>query len=157
MKSMQGPFVSVAINKQNAANIQAPLVGVVSGEFTTSSPGVPLGAMNGGGRMSNVWLSIATSGKDDAQTLGVEVDVKINGSTCLATKPKILHVSGEASQQKTTKITGDTGITQAVMNASANTYTAGDVITWDRTVTRTASPTTEMANLVVVVEFEPII
>jgi len=157
MKSMQGPFVSVAINKQNAANIQAPLVGVVSGEFTTSSPGVPLGAMNGGGRMSNVWLSIATSGKDDAQTLGVEADVKINGSTCLTTKPKILHVSGEASQQKTTKITGDTGITHAVMNASANTYTAGDVITWDRTITRTASPTTEIANLVVVVEFEPII
>jgi hypothetical protein len=157
MKSMQGPFVSVAINKQNAVNIQIPLVGVVSGEFTTSSPGVPLGAMNGGGRISNVWLSVGASGKDDAATLGIEADVKINGTTCLSTKPKILHVSGEASQQKTTKITGDTGITQAVMSALAKTYTAGDVITWDRTITRTASPTTEIANLVVVVEFEPII
>jgi len=157
MKSMQGPFVSVAINKQNAANMQIPLFGVVSGEFTTSSPGIPIGAMNGGGRISDVWLSVGASGKDNTNALGVEADVKINGTSCLTTKPKILHVSGEASQQKTTKVTGDTGITQAVLNASANTYTAGDVITWDRLITYTATPTTKLANLVVVVEFEPVI
>ena len=157
MKAMKGPFVGVATNKQNAANIQAPLVGVASGEFTITLRGVPLGAVNGGGRISNVWLSIATSGKDDTNTLSVAADVKINGTSCLTTQPAIAHVSGEASQQKTTKVTGDTGITQAVMNSSANTYAAGDVITYDRIITRTASPTTELANWVLVVELEPVI
>jgi hypothetical protein len=64
-------------------------------------------------------------------------------------------VSGEASQQKTTIATGDTGITQAVMDTDNNSYNPGDVITVTLSLTRTASPTTEMLNPVIVLELEP--
>jgi len=80
----------------------------------------------------------------------------INGTSALTTKPKIAHVSGEAATQKTTLETGDTGITQCVVNAAANEFAVGDVITWNFEITRTASPTTEMFNPALVVEVEPI-
>jgi hypothetical protein len=157
MKSMKGPFVSVAINKQIAANVPVPLVGVISGEIKASAMGMPLGAVMTGGRVSNVWLSVAASGKDDAQTLRLTGNVYVNGITCLTTQPYIGHVSGEASQHKTTKITGDTGIVQAGMNSTNNVCAAGDMITCDLVLTRTATPTTEMSNATIVVEFEPLI
>jgi len=155
MKPLQGPFASVSFNRQVAANVITPLTVSVSGEITTNVAGSPIGAARTGGRISDVWISVAASGKDDTNTLSLTTDVLINGTTCLSTAPVIAHVSGEASQQKTTKVTGDTGVTQAVMNASANTVAPGDVITYDLTLTRTASPTTEMSHPVVVVEFEP--
>jgi len=65
-------------------------------------------------------------------------------------------VSGEASQQKTTKVAGDTGITQGVVSPSADDYSPGDVFTADLVLTRTNSPTTEMANVAIVVELEPV-
>jgi hypothetical protein len=67
----------------------------------------------------------------------------------------ISHVSGEASQQKTTKVTGDTGITQGVVDPTANTFTAGDIFTYELYLQRTATPTTEIANPCIVVELEP--
>jgi hypothetical protein len=154
MKSMKGPFATVSINKQNAANFGGPYVDTYSGQITATQRGKPLGAIGVGGRVSNVWLSCLASGKDDGNTLSIAADVKINGTTCLTTQPAIAHVSGEASQQKTTKITGDTGITQASMSSS-NTVTAGDVLTYDLVLTRTATPTTEISNVVIVVELEP--
>lgn len=157
MKSMKGPFATIGVNKQVAANVPVPLVATVSGEITASKTGIPLGAVMTGGRVSNVWLSVLKSGKDDTNTLKITGDVFINGTSCVSTNPYISHVSGEASQQKTTKISGDTGIVQAVMNTSANTVSPGDVITCDIALTRVASPTTEMANPALVVEFEPII
>ncbi|MCK5609741.1 hypothetical protein KAR91_48150, partial [Candidatus Pacearchaeota archaeon] len=65
--------------------------------------------------------------------------------------------SGEASQQKTTRVTGDTGIVQAAVNMDANTVTDGDMLTYDLDVARTASPDVEISNVVLVVELEPII
>lgn len=154
MKQRKGPYPSPGSPKQWAANILPPLVAVVSGEFTTSKNGLPLGAIGLPGRVSDVWMSVGGSGKDDAATLSATADVLINGTTCLTTAPIIAHVSGEAAQQKTTKTSSDTGVTQAAVS-SANSVAQGDVLTCNLTLTRTSSPTTEMHNAAVVVEFEP--
>jgi hypothetical protein len=67
----------------------------------------------------------------------------------------IAHISGETSQHKTTIVTGDTGITQAVINRDANSVAPGDVITAKFTVERTASPTTEITDPVINVGMKP--
>ena len=156
MKSLKGPFPHVEANKQQAANIMPPIIYTQSGELTTNVTGYPVGAFRNAARISKLWLSCGASGKDDSNTLSFTADVKINGTSALTTAPAIAHVSGEASQAKTTRITGDTGITQSVMNSSNNLGNAGDTITLDVAITRTATPTTEMANATVVVEFEPV-
>ncbi len=155
MKSQKGPFPGVAFGKQMAANILPPLFDNISGELTASRVDGALGAARFPGRVQEVWLSVGASGKDDANQLCISGEVKINGTTCLTTPPSISHISGETSQQKTTKATGDTGIQQAVIDGAANSFVAGDMITYDLTIVRTATPTTEMANLVVCVELEP--
>ena len=155
MKHRQGPYPTPGATKQWAANIAMPLVAVVSGEITTNVTSALLGAAKEPGLISDAWLSVAGSGKDDTNTLQVALDVTINGTTCLTTNPIIAHVSGEAAQQKTTKTDSDTGVTQAVIDTDANSVAQGDVIGYSLTLTRTASPTTEMNNVAVVVEFEP--
>jgi len=128
----------------------------VSGEITAQKTGYTLGAVDFDGSISRVWLSVAASGKDDSNTLELEADVFINGTTCLTTKPKIAHVSGEASQQKTTLgSAADTGITEDVLLATANSFNAGDVLTYNFELTRTSSPTTEMKAPCLVVELMP--
>ena len=153
MEQRLGPYPSPAARRQWAANDASPMTALVSGEITANVTGAPLGAANVGGRVSNVWLSVGKSGKDDVDTLSLTVDVKINGTSCLSTAPVIAHVSGEASINKTTKVSG-AGITQAVMNSSNNDVSPGDMLTYDLTLNRT-TPTSEMQNMAVVVEFEP--
>ena len=155
MKHKLGPLPSPGLARQIAANAMPPLMDCYSGEITANVEARPLGAAILGGRVSEVCLSVEASGKDDSNTLSIEADVFINGVSCLTTKPKIAHVSGETSQQKTTIVTGDTGITQSVMNSSANTFSVGDVFSYDFQLTRTASPTTEMKHPVIVVKLEP--
>lgn len=150
------PFPYPQMEILGDARIQPPLQFARSGESTVTTGVNPLGAVRKAGRVVDVWLSVAASGKDDSNPLQISGDVFINGTTCLTTKPSITHVSGEASQQKTTKVTGDTGIAQAVINTSANTVAPGDILTCVFTVVRTATPTTEISNPVIVVEFEPV-
>ncbi len=140
---------------QMAANVMAPFMLLISGEFKTAINNAVVGAARKGAIVANVWLSVEESGKDDTNDLSFTGDVYINGTTCLTTAPIIAHVSGEASQQKTTKVTGDTGITQVTINTDANTLTDGDILTVDLVPTRTATPTTEMRNAVLVVELQP--
>jgi hypothetical protein len=142
-------------NQYLAANVLPPMSAVLSGEITANIARAPLGAVRTGCTISDVWLSINASGKDNTNALSLTGNVYINGVSCLTTAPIISHVSGEASTNKTTKITGDTGITKSVVNASANTCMPGDMLTYSFTRTRTASPTTEMSNAVIVVEFLP--
>jgi hypothetical protein len=130
--------------------------GWVSGEITASRTNEPMGLTRYAGKILNAALSVLASGKDDTSDLYVEADVFINGVSCLTTKPKVAHVSGEAPSQKTSLETSDTGITQAVMNAAANEFAVGDVITWNMELTRTASPTTEINTVALTVEVEPI-
>lgn len=155
MEQGRGPFPSPAFKKQIAANDPSPMIAIFSGEITASAPGRMLGAANVGGVVSDVWLSVGASGKDDSDTLSLTVDVMINGTSCLDTTPVIAHVSGEASTNKTTKVSGDTGITQRALDTDNYSVSPGDVITCDLALTRTASPTTEMSSVAVVVEFEP--
>jgi len=50
----------------------------------------------------------------------MEVDVYLDGVTCLTTKPKITYTSGEASQQISTAISGEyTDIVCAVLDTDA--------------------------------------
>jgi hypothetical protein len=151
-RRFMGPYPNVNFAQQVNAVVE-PAVGVVSGEITVNKLGAPLGAAKHAGKVSDVWFSVLASGKDD-DTLSLELDLKINGVTCLTTKPVIAHVSGEASMQKTTKESGGTGVTQAVIDPDAAEYSPGDVFTYDLTLTRT-NPATEMANAAVVVELEP--
>lgn len=152
----RGPFPNPAFDKQVAAVGMQPNMDNISGEIDASVGGRALGIARYAGKIMNVGLSVLASGKDDTNALSVEADVMINGVSCLTTKPKIAHVSGEASMQKTTLETGDTGITQAVINVAASEFAVGDVITWNMLLTRTASPTTEMSNPTVIVEVEPL-
>lgn len=155
MQYKKGPLPSPALLSQIAANAMVPMQAVYSGELTDHVWKDTLGAPVLGGRVSEVFVSVEASGKDDTNDLSIEVDVFINGTTCLTTLPAIAHVSGEDSQQKTTAITGDTGITQSVMDPDANSFSVGDVLSYDIELTRTASPTTEIKNPVVVVKLEP--
>ena len=153
MERNQGPFPSPAFLQQIAANVAAPMMYGYSGEITANA-NQTLGAAVASGKVSGVSLSVEASGKDDTNTLSFAGDVLINGVTCLTTNPVIAHVSGEASQQKTTAKTGDTGITQAVLDQDANTISQGDVISCTLALTRT-SPTTEVKAPCIMVEFEP--
>jgi len=155
MTDYLGPRPSVNFKKMVAHDVLDPLSYVISGEFTTEYLGVVLGSPRANGKVTDVWWSVKGCGRDDDNMISGEVDVLINGTSCLTTKPSIRYVSGELSQHKTTKITGDTGITQAVINNSANSFTAGDVITCDVILTAESSPDTKMNNAVVVVELEP--
>ena len=125
-----------------------------AGGSLTSTTTVVLGIPRFKGRISNAYMSVGASGKDDANALSVELDVQINGTTAFTTKPKIEHVSGEASQHKTTLNDDDTGVTLGVL-ASAITYSPGDVITGIFTLVQTSSPTTEISNPAAVVELMP--
>lgn len=153
MKRNKGPFPSPAFNKQ-IANAVVPMMYSYSGELTDHVRNQPMGAAVTSGKVSGVWMSVGASGKDN-NTLQIAGDVFINGTSCLDTNPVIAHVSGETSQQKTTIKTGDTGITQAVIDGDNNSFSPGDVITCEFELTRTSSPSTEISNPAMVVEFEP--
>jgi len=155
MKHRKGPYPSPSAPKLWAANVIPPMIATLSGEFTVSRTGVPMGALNLPCRVSDVWMSIGASGKHNTHAVSLTGDVKINGVSCLATQPVIAHVSGEASMQKTTKVTGDTGVTQSVLGTSNRVF-PGDVVSCDFAVTRGGSLDIEMANAAIVVEFEPV-
>ena len=155
MKQKMGPYSSPGANRQWAANDVSPMMALKSGELTGNITDAPLGTSNVGGKIMNVWMSVGASGKDDTNTLSLTVDVKINGTSCLSTTPVIAHVSGEASTNKTSKNDSDTGITLRILDVDNIDVSPGDMLTYDMTLTRTASPTTEMRSLAVVVEFEP--
>jgi hypothetical protein len=140
--------------KRLAKFVMPPLQGLYSGELVASEE-MTIGAARFAGEVTGVWMSVRASGKDDLNELNVSGEVYISGTTCLTTTPMIAHISGEISQKKTTKVTGDTGIVQGVVDPTANTVEAGDVITAAFTVERTGSPTTEIDNPVIVVELEP--
>lgn len=152
----RGPYPGVGFSKQVQDVNLGPLFDGIAGDQTGDASGRFLGIARTSGKIVGVKLSCAASGKDDTNALNFQADVKINGVTCLSTKPKIEHVSGEASQYKTTyPEAADTGITEAALNYAANEFVPGDIITWDFDITRTASPTTEINTPSIVVELEP--
>lgn len=149
------PLPGTAFAEQVNEKAISPMMGMVSGEFKSSVHVAALGSPTIPGRVKDVWLSVGGSGKDDSNPLQVSGEVRINGTSVLSTVPSINHISGEADQQKTTQTTGDTGITQAVIDQDNNSFSPGDVLDYDLILDRTASPTTEITNPIIVVELEP--
>lgn len=150
-----GPLPSPGFARKIAASAEPSLEFQRSGQLTAHYNFV-LGAPRKGGRIVDAYISIGNAGKDDTNTLGVELDVKLSGTSIFTTKPKILHVSGEAAATgKTTVETGDAGVTVAVLDQSKCSYGAGDVFMGKLTVTRTASPTVEMQDVAVAVILSP--
>lgn len=149
--------VPVGFPQMVANEVIPPFIGTISGEVTVTKRGMPLGVARFPGTVTRVAVSVLGNGKDDSSVPAGEVNVKINGTTCLLTKPKITHVSGEASVQKTTYASaGDTGITAGVVSETAKTFAQGDVITWDFIYTGTTTPTIKMHNVSVIVEILPL-
>lgn len=149
------PFGDVSENRRMSANIMPPLQDSISGEIVAAQTGRPMGAAHMAGRVTDFYISARNAGRDDDNHISLSGELKINGTSCLTTQPSIGYTSGEAGQQKTTRITGDTGVTQAVINDSANSLSAGDVLTWDLLVQSQASPDEKITDVVAVVVFEP--
>ena len=124
-----------------------------SGEITATKTGMPLGTPDVDGYIKNVWLSVLECGRDNTNTLSIAADVKINGTTCLTTQPKIYGINGAASTNRNTAASGE-GVIEDVIDASAAAVSRGDALTWDLNIVRTASPTTEIANAFLVVEIQ---
>lgn len=150
-----GPLPSVALLRQLAAKMMPPLMDCYSGELTGTVYNRPLGVANMSGRVSDVFLSVERCGQDDDAALNLSGEVYINGTSCLTTRPSIGYVSGEASQHKTTRITGDTAIVQAMVDPDNNSVTAGDIISYDFLIDSQASPNVKLRNPCLVVIFEP--
>jgi hypothetical protein len=157
-RNFAGPLPTPNFPQQVAASVQAPFVGFYSGEVTTSIGQRPLGMARYAGKITGVYLSVGGCGKDDtpANTPRISGEVYINGTTCLTTTPKIGCHSGEADQQKTTMTeAADTNVAAAVIDRTANTVAAGDVITWALTYAGSTSPTTKLKHPCVLVEVTP--
>ena len=131
---------------------------VVNSSLTSTLTNQMVEVARRAGNIDDVAIALAASGADGTNPLAIEVDVKIDGVSCLSTKPKITYTSGESSQAMSTLKSGEyTDITQAIINHNANSFAENSIITFDATVTRTASPDTEMSGLCVLIKFEPIV
>lgn len=156
MRANVGPFTQPGWRKRLAVNILNPLQGTYSGEVTADVNDFAIGTSRFAGEVVGVSLSVQASGKDDTNELNLSGEVYISGITCLTTTPKIAHISGEDSQNKTTIGGLGAGTVEAVIDTTANTFSPGDVLSASFTVERTGSPTTEIKNPVILVELEPI-
>lgn len=142
-----GPSASAMLGKAQR------LMATISGEFTASKNGMILGVAPFTGRVKAVNIGLNNCGRDDSNPLNSAVDVKVNGTTIFSTKPSIDRNNGSAGTKKST-FGGETGVTQPVFTVVRPPVSAGDTLTCDVTVTRTASPTTEMNGLSVFVDLE---
>ncbi len=152
-----GPLPSPNFRAQVADEVMAPFQDVISGEFAATTAR-QLGIARMEGKIKNVILSVVGSGKDDtaANTPRVSGEVTINGVSVFTTKPSIGHISGELAQFKTTfSEESDTGVIQAVINESANTFKPGDIIGWTAIYDGSGSPTTKIKSPGILVEVTP--
>lgn len=154
MDQRQGPYASPLTKQQMAANSAWAMQHTISGEVTVSKPGLPIGVSAISGTVKAVFISVNECGRDDSNTLSIAANVYINGTSCLSTQPVIAANNGSASEQKTSAASG-TGVTEAVIDTDNDDVSQGDVLTWDATITRTASPTTEIGTIGVVVQIQP--
>jgi len=94
----------------------------------------------------DVGLRVGTTGTDGDDDLYVEGDINIGGTTCMDTLPK---VDQAATDGDNTFVSG-TGLTQGVMDTAANDFEAGDELTYDLDLERTASPSDEIADITII-------
>lgn len=151
-----GPLPNPDFRRMVSLEVMAPLTDLVSGEVSANVDR-PLGIARFAGKINAINLVVADCGWDaDAEAPHFSGDVRINGVSALTTKPSIKG-NDDASAQKTTFLdAGDTGITQAVVNAAANTFAQGDVLSWYLTYSGESSPDEKIKIPGVIVEVEPI-
>jgi hypothetical protein len=152
----QGPFPGGAEGIRSIiGNTQAPMSNSHSGEITVTTGQVPMGMITvKSGNIKAAYLAVTQRGID-SNTLSVEADVRINGTSIFTTKPKVAGLTSVGGGAST--VAAGTGITQAVIGTTVNKVYFGDRITRVFTIVRTASPTNEIANPTVVIELEPTI
>ena len=157
------PKPMVKFEKHVSAWVQPPIVGMFSGELKTKTGKIPIGVTRFPGIISAVTLSIG-SGKDDAgdvMKVTANIYAGVNGADAVcSTAPAIAYVSGEANAARTTAnvISGEAkGILPAVVNPTYATLAAGDIVYMQLDVTRTATPTNEIAQIAVVVDIDPVL
>lgn len=143
--------------KQCASEVFPPFVGTISGEVAGSVRGMPLGMARFPGKVTGVYMSVKGCGKRDTSVyISGEVDVKINGTSCLTTSPRIGVKSGEVSAQKTTfPSASDVAVIASALDHSNIDFNEGDVFEWDFIYYGETSPATKMNGICVIVEVEP--
>lgn len=149
-----GPLPGIDFRRQVADEVFPPFQASISGEFSASRGGMPLGLARFDGRVKSVHLS-AYCGYNSSQEPTIEANVKINGVSVFSTKPKLVGNTGAVAYKTTFEAADDTGATQAVLNAAAIDFVAGDLFTWDLAYTGNGSPSVKTANPAIIVEVEP--
>ena len=131
------------------------IIAKADGDQTSTLTTITMGAAPFAGTVVDVILSHGENGADGSNPLSGELDVLNGGTTVLATKPKLAKAAGTGQETASVGISG-TGITAAVLHGTAGNIAvlAGDVFTYTWTLTRTASPSTEIADVCVTVVIE---
>ena len=112
-----------------------------SGNITGSVSGGLVGMAKRSSKIKKVLFGANHKGRDDVDTLKLELDLKVNGSSILSTKPTIEGNSGEASVA--------TYNSDAVISGEG-LLSEGDRLTLDLDLTRT-TPNTEISDVFVAV------
>ena len=107
---------------------------------------VPLGVVLEDGKITDFLVAVANNGRDDDNSLGLSAELQKNGVSVLSGEVEISDsASGEAGTFAYTEV--PTFVTTSVVR--------GDLLSLDVTVTRTASPTTEIQDLCASVKIVP--
>jgi hypothetical protein len=106
------------------------------------------------GKIVSVVGAVVENGSDATNPLTMAFVVKKNTTAVCSTDPAIAKTA--ASDATVNTYASGTGITQATIKTDTTPVCAGgDIITVDYDITRTASPTTEIAGPSVVIGFKP--
>ena len=134
----------------SACKYKVILTDVKAGEITADDADRFVTVSPVTGTITNVGLYVAECGTDSTDPLYIEADVKIGGTSCLTTKPKIDKTSGSDDAVETLSA-APTGGAQAVIDTDHDDVAVGDVITVTMDVTRT-TPDTEITGAAVIIE-----
>jgi exosome complex RNA-binding protein Csl4 len=158
IRGYKGPLPHPDFRQMLADESSGTFFAFHSGEFTVPKELI-LGVARLPGRIKAVHASVGASGKRDSTDVPkLTVAVYINTRAVCKTNPAIAHVSGEASQQKTTfEESADTGITNAVIGGygTSGEFVPGDIIRAELQYSGNTSPTTKIKDIGVLVEVEP--
>lgn len=127
-----------------------PFTYINSGEITATKHGIPVVAPDFKGQVEDVFIAVGGCGRDDSNALSIEADVKIGGTSVCSTKPKISGKNGAASTSRHSFASGE-GVVQGVVDEDNNGFDPGDMIMLNLDLTRTATPTTEIQNVIITV------
>ena len=113
---------------------------VKAGDITANIAATPIAVAPYAGTIRQVRISLGNTGEDAANPLSIEVDVLKNGTSIFpsTTKPSLSKADADYA-------------TVVAVPDTVN-FVEGDFFTYTATLTRTASPTDEMADLVVSIE-----